>query len=416
MTTAAAADIDTDSAEPPRGRHAGLIAMLSFVVMFEGFDLNLTSIILPFAAKAFGVGPADLGAAMSLIALGAICAYLTLRLADRFGRKPVLILSSVGFSIGTLLTALASDLTVFTAIQFVTRLLLVTQVASAYTIVSETLPAAMRGKANGILGACASVGAALPAMLLAPLLETALGWRGLFLVGAMPLLIVPLLLRYVREPAVFEADRTTRTATSPIAELRRLVRPDLRTRFIGMSLLWFGLNFFAGAATYFFTYHAINERGWAATDIALIAPFGLAAAAGGYLLAGYAMDRIGRRATAIGFVLLCALSAALIYGAPGWWPVAVGWVLMQGAMGLWIIGFTINAELFPTEIRATANGWCHNLLGRWGLVTAPLLVGQVAKATGSTGTACLLLSMVVLVAIPAVLILPETRGRSLVEV
>ncbi|QTH19402.1 MFS transporter [Rhizorhabdus wittichii] len=411
MTAAAAAM----TGEEPRGRHAGLIAMLAFVVMFEGFDLNLTSIILPYAAKAFGVGPADLGAALSFIALGAICAYLTLRLADRFGRKPVLILSSVGFSIGTLLTALAPGLASFTAIQFVTRLLLVTQVASAYTIVSETLPAAVRGKANGVLGACASVGAALPAMLLAPLLETALGWRGLFLVGAMPLLIVPLLIRFVREPAVFVADHAGGKRGGPVAELRRLLQPDLRIRFVGMSLLWFALNFFAGAATYFFTYHVIDERGWAARDIALIAPFGLAAAAGGYLLAGFCMDRIGRRPTALAFVTLCALSAALIYGAPGWWPVAAGWVLMQGAMGLWIVGFTINAELFPTGIRATANGWCHNLIGRWGLVVAPLLVGQVARMTGSTGAACLLLSMVVLIAIPAVLILPETRGRSLAE-
>lgn len=407
MTAAAVA-----TGKGPRGRHAGLIAMLSFVVMFEGFDLNLTSIILPYAAKAFGVGPADLGAAMSFIALGAICAYLTLRLADRFGRKPVLIASSVGFSIGTLLTALAPGLLGFTAIQFVTRLLLVTQVASAYTIVSETLPTAMRGKANGVLGACASVGAALPAMLLAPLLETALGWRGLFLVGAMPLLVVPLLLRFVREPDVFMAERAARDGrgAGPAAELRRLLRPDLRRRFAGMSLLWFALNFFAGAATYFFTYHVLDERGWVARDIALIAPFGLAAAAGGYLLAGFCMDRIGRRAAALAFLSLCALSAGLIYGAPGWWPVAAGWVLMQGAMGLWIIGFTINAELFPTEIRATANGWCHNLIGRWGLVAAPLLVGQVARITGSTGTACLSLSMVVLLGIPAVLMLPETRG------
>src|SRR5690606_13396576 len=115
--------------------------------------------------------------------LGAIAAWFLLRMADRWGRRPVLLLAAAGFSVGSLLTVLAPSLPAYTAIQFVTRVLLVTQIATAYLIVSETLPAHLRGRAIGGLGAAGSVGAALPLILLAPALETALGWRMLFVVG-----------------------------------------------------------------------------------------------------------------------------------------------------------------------------------------------------------------------------------------
>ena len=79
--------------------------------------------------------------------------------------------------------------------------------------------------------------------------------------------------------------------------------------------------------------------------------------------------------------------------------------------GMWAIAQTISVELFPTELRATANGLAHNLLGRLGMTIGPALVGTLAVGLGSTGDAVTLLVLLDLAALPAIaLLLPETRG------
>jgi len=402
-------------AERFTAQHAGLLAMLAFVVMFEGFDINLTTVVLPHVGDAYGAGADRLGNALSMIGLGAIAAWFMLRLADRWGRRPVLLLAAAGFSLGSLATVLAPSLAAYTAIQFVTRVLLVTQIATAYLIVSETLPASIRGRAIGALGAAGSVGAALPFILLAPALDTALGWRLLFVVGAAPLVVLPLLIWKLRETPAFLAGRAKSQARPTLAqEFRALTAPGLRRRFIGMSAWWFLVNFASVPGTFFFSYYVLRERGWQAADLGLIAPAGFVAAFLGYVSAGWLMDVIGRRATATIFATGVTLLTLVCYASTDWWIIAGCWVGMQAMFGIWIIGFTLNSELFPTEIRAAANGWCHNLLGRWGMVAAPAILGWLATRIGSTGDAAFYMGFAGLLTIPVVwLLLPETRGVSL---
>ncbi|MET0269063.1 MAG: MFS transporter, partial [Sphingomonas sp.] len=188
-------------------RHIGLIALLTVVVMFEGFDISATSVVLPYLGQEFGAAPPALGRALGVIALGAIAAWATVRLGDRFGRRPVLLFSAAAFSLGSLATVLATSVAWYVAVQLVTRVFLVTQIATAYVIVSETLPPGARGRANGLLGAFGSFGAALPYLLLAPALATPLGWRLLFVIGAAPLLTLPLLWVWLRETPVWLAAR-----------------------------------------------------------------------------------------------------------------------------------------------------------------------------------------------------------------
>lgn len=398
--------------------HIGLLAMLAFVSMFEGFDVNLTSVVLPYAGRDFDVGPDRLGGALSVIGIGAIAAWLLIRLADRFGRRPILLLAAGGFSLGSLATILAPTLAAYTAIQFVTRLLLVSQIAIAYLIVSESLPAHLRGRANGLLGAAGSFGAALPLVLLAPALETSLGWRALFIVGAAPLLILPLLYFKLRETPAFVREQAAggRERPSLRAELRALMSPALRGRFAAMGALWFLINFESAGATFFFSFYVLNEVGWSAGDLALIAPFGLASAFAGYVGAGWLMDLIGRRPTAILFLATLGALTLLCYSSTDWYVVAGCWVGLQAMLGIWIVGFTLNSELFPTNIRAAANGWCHNLIGRWGMVAAPVLLGWLGARLGSTGDAAWWLGFSSFLAIPLVLVgIPETRGIKLDE-
>lgn len=413
-----AADAGAGHTESGQGRlrasDIALIAMLAFVVMFEGFDISLTNVVLPFAGNAYGVGAEGLGRSLSVIGLGAIAAWFIIRLSDRFGRRPVLLGSAAAFSVGSLLTILMPSIESYTAMQALTRAALVSQIATAYLIVSETLPPQLRGRANGLLGACGSFGAALPSLLLATALETALSWRALFLVGAAPLLILPVLWLYLRETPAFLARDRDAKRPGMIAELRVLIAPDLRQRFMAMSALWFIVNFSAVVSTFFFTYYVLNERGWTAADLRIIAPFGLVSAFFGYLAAGFLMDLIGRRATAVIFFTVNGMLVMVCYGATGWYLIAASLVAIQAMLGVWTICFTINSELFPTHVRAAANGWCHNLIGRWGMVLAPLLIGWMSGIIGSIADTCFWLGLSCFAAVPVVLLaLPETRATKL---
>ncbi len=396
-------------------RHIRLIALLTIVVMFEGFDVSVTSVVLPYLGKEFGAAPPELGRALGMIALGSILAWGTVRLGDRFGRRPVLLVSAAAFSLGSLATVLVDSVASYTAIQLITRIFLVTQIATAYVVVSETLPAHARGRANGLLGAFGSFGGALPYLLLAPALASPLGWRLLFVIGAIPLLTLPLLWMWLRETPIW-LDARARGAhrLSAMEELRQLTAPGLRRNALAMTLLWLVVNFASSIGALFFTLYVVQERGWSPADLALIAPIGLAGAFLGYLGAGMLMDLVGRRWTLTLYMVALGGLTQLCYTAHGWWAVAAAFLGIQASTGVWVIAYTLNSELFPTHLRAAANGWCHNLIARWGVVIAPLVLGAMTAGFGAIGPAATLLGFVAYLAIPVVwLLLPETRGQQL---
>lgn len=396
-------------------QHFITLALLAVVVMFEGFDVSATSVVLPYLSEEFGTSIERLGEALAVIALGSMGAWILLRMADRFGRRPMLLLAAAGFSLGSLATVLSTGVLSYTGIQFVTRTLLVSQVALAYLIVSESLPPKLRGRANGLLGAMGSFGAALPFLTIAPALETPLGWRLLFVIGAAPLVMMPLLFWRLRETPIWLAARERGLPRpSAIAELKQLMAPRLRPSFIAMSLLWFIINFASSVGGLFFTLYVVKERGWPATDLAMIAPFGLIGAFVGYMGAGLLSDAIGRRWTVCLLAGLLGLLTMLCYASTDWMAIAAGFIGLQAMLGIWVVGYTLNSELFPTELRGAANGWCNNLIGRWGVVIAPAVMGYLSVRVGGIGPAATMLAVTAWLAIPIMLFMtPETKGRNL---
>jgi len=392
-----------------------LFVLLCGATSFEGFDTKLASLLLPQLGSEFGVGPEVLGRTLSALSLGTVAAFAVIRLADRFGRRPLLLVSLGGYALLTFATFFSRTLVEFAVLQFGARMLMVTQLALAYVILSEELPAKLRGRANGLLGAFASVGAALPAVFLAPLETSTAGWRGLFLVGALPLLFLPLFWRVLREPPAFVA-RQGAVGASIAAQARILLGPGLRRRFLGVTVLWFAVNFFSACTMFFFTYYVFNERGWTAADLQIVVPAAVPFAFLGYWSGGRLMDWVGRRVAAVSFLALGSVVTLVCYQATSWAVIAGSWVALQMLQGMWPIANTITAELFPTEVRANANALSHNLLGRWGLVIGPTVTGAAAAALGSTGNAVSLLGLANLIAIPLILYLvPETRGIAIEE-
>lgn len=394
-----------------------LFALLCGVVLFEGFDTNVISIVLPYVGEEFNVRPAQLGTALSVIGSGAILAFFSIRLSDRFGRRPVILGAVFGFALFTLATPLADNLTQLVVLQLCARICLVTQISTAYILLNETLSADIRGRASGLMAAAASVGSAMPAVLLQPAIALGYGWRALFVVGALPLLFLPLLWWGLRESEIWKVTRANASGGTCVtlrAQLHEVIAPQLRAHFLAMSTLWFVIAFWSAATFSFLTYYVIEERSWTPRHIQVIAPLALGAAFLGYALAGVLMDRIGRRYTAVLLLGLSTLATVFCFRVTSTWAIGAGWLLLQLALGIWVVGHVITTELFPAEVRASAYGLSHNLVGRWGFVVGPVAVGWLAAPLGSTSNAIVMLSFINLLAIPLVLwVLPETRGVEL---
>jgi putative MFS transporter len=389
-----------------------LFALLSLATFFEGFDTMLASLMLPQLGAEFGASQAELFDTLATLGLGALFGFVPLRFADRFGRRPLLLVSIGCYTVLCLATAATRTLGEFTFCQFFARMFMVTEVALAYVVLSEEMPAERRGRLNGMLGAFASAGAVVPALLLPASIDLGFGWRGLYAAGGALVVLLPLYVAWLREPRAFQ-DLPARSLATEWRDVKSLVGVRHRRRFVAAACVWLSIDFWNSCAMFSFSFYVQTERGWTPDDLALWIPLGGVLQFFGYIAAGRLMDRYGRRPTVLLVLPLASAASALCYLAQG--PlVVVGYFAMLSLGGMWALAQTISAELFPTEIRATAGGITHNLIGRLGMTLGPKSVGLLAATLESTGEAVALLGLLNLLAIPIIAkTLPETAGSEL---
>jgi len=296
---------------------------------------------------------------------------------------------------------------------------MVAQLSLAYVMLSEEIPAALRGRASGVLGTFAGIGAALPPLLLPVLERAGLGWRGYFAIGAVPLALAPAYALGLRETALFAAGGAARSRPGAalrgaVGDLRAFAAGGLLGRLAAVTAMWFTLSFWSGGVLVGFFRFLGAERGWTSEMIGRL-PWGtLPAGVAGYLAAGWLMDRYGRRPTAMAYFALSAIATVACYQARAALPIAAAFCAVTALGGAWTVTNTLTAELFPTRLRATAAGIAGSLLGRLGFVVGPLVAGRLAARLGDAADAMALLAFANLACVAVVWrSIPETRNCSL---
>lgn len=400
--------------------HKRLLALLTLATLLEGFDAALTMVALRGLTLEFRVDHSAALGAVALLSWGAIASGFVVWLADRVGRKPTLLLSFTAYGAFSLATALAGSLQQYAWLQFGGRIFMVAQLSLAYVMLSEEIPPALRGRANGVLGTFAGVGAALPPLLLPALERVGLGWRGFFVIGALPLALAPAYAFALRETALFRAGRgaarrSAREAVRALAgDLAPLAARPLRARLLAATAYWFTLSFWSGGVLVSFFAFVQDQRGWSSDQVAAIPWGSVPAGVAGYLLAGVLMDRIGRRATAMLYLAGSALATIVVYQATGRATIFAAYCGVTALGGAWTVANTLTAELFPTRLRATATGISASLLGRLGFVVGPLIAAAAITRLGSMPDALALLALLNLACVGVVWRwIPETRGEKL---
>src|SRR5260370_37706533 len=182
--------------QPVGGFQIKLLATCAAVLFLDGFDTQAIGYVAPALAKEWSLTRAALGPVFSAGLFGLmIGALLFGPLADRIGRKKIIIFSTLAFGLGALATAFVQDVNALLAIRFATGLGLGGAMPNTIAMTSEFNPKRRRATMVMIMFCGFSLGAALGGFLAAALIPQ-FGWRSVFVVGGLaPLLLVPILVR-----------------------------------------------------------------------------------------------------------------------------------------------------------------------------------------------------------------------------
>lgn len=400
-----------------------LLFFICVASLFEGYDGVITSLALPYLGQDFGLGPQGLGFAMGALQAGTIAAFLLVRLADRYGRRRVLLFACVGYTVTTVTTALSVGVYDFVVYQFLSRALQVTEVGVGAVILTEELPAQYRGRGVTLMISLAMLGGVLGSLLFPLLVHTALGWRALYLAGGG--LLLPLVFywtriqetqRWLQEQTLLQQQGQGQARWRE--DVNVLLGPEYRGRLLAGSTLWFFTCLYGLAVIGFFPYYAVHERGWSPEQVGMTATLGYVVAFLGYLISGPLLDSIGRKATAGMYFALGTITATVCFQLNHAGGITAFYSLAMAMSGVWAISATITGEIFPTQVRATANALANNVLGRMGCVLSPSLIGVLSGALGSVGNAVTVVVWGnILLCVPLLLLLlPETKGKTLEEI
>jgi MFS family permease len=381
--------------------------------MLDALDVMLYAFALGAIRSEFGLDAAQAGALASVTLLASAAGGILFGFAaDRIGRARALIVSILTYSVFTALTATSRSVAELVLWRALVGIGLGGEWSAGSVLVAETWPARHRGKAIGLMQSGWAIGYAAAALLAAAILPV-YGWRVLFALGIAPALLTVWIRRSVPEPEIWSA-----STRRPLLDARALLRPPLRRRVVVSTALATSLLFaYWGLFTWVPSYLAgPKEAGGAGLGIVRSSWWIVAMQAGaflGYSSFGFLADRFGRRPTLQAFVLGAAVLVP-VYGMGA--RSATALLLLGPLVGFFGHGYfsvfgAMLAELFPSSIRATAQGICYNA-GRAVSALAPFTIGALADAYG-LGIALAFTSAFFLAGAFLVLLLPETRGEEL---
>ena len=400
----------------PEQRRALVAACLGW--MLDSMDVMLYAMVLAHLMRDLQMSPSQAGLLGSLTLLAsAVGGILFGLLADRIGRTKALMASILIYSIFTAACGLAQSIAQLAVFRVLLGLGMGGEWATGAALVSETWPAEHRGKALGVVQSSWAVGYALAAAITALILPR-YGWRAVFFFGVLPALVTFWIRRAVEEPALWKSaqrERALAKASAPrLVELfrRGFLRHTLTTTLMNTSSMfaWWGLF------TWIPAYLALPpDKGGAGLSIVQTSTWVILMQVGmwlGYVTFGFVSDWAGRRPTYLVYFLVAA-ALVPIYGGTRH-PLLL--LLLGPAVAFFGTGYfsgfgAITAELFPTRIRATAQGFTYNI-GRGVSALAPFAVGHYAHTHG-LGVAFSLTTVAFLIAAAFALALPETKGKAL---
>jgi len=375
-----------------------VVLLCALVQAFDGFDLGTIGMAAPSLSKVWGVPPAQFTIAFVMSSVGILFGALASGpLGDRFGRKPLLVLS-VGFiGLFSVLSAFAWSVPSITAMRFLTGLGIGGAMPVTVALTSDYSPISRRGTLIMLMFCGNTLGGFLGGQLVAQILPI-FGWQSIFLAGGIPpLLLIPFLMAYLPEsPRFLIAHRADAPTTQAILRKLNVSAQAAASKLVDVAkgnpvqqlftgglaaatiLLW--VAFFANLLNmYLFSYWmptVLNLSGLKPETAVFYASMFQLGGILSTLLLGPMIDRFGAPrvlacsfASGVVFVLLIGL-----YNLPA--PYIMLPILGAGAamIGSQLGANAMAAGLYPARIRSTGVGWALGI-GRLGGIAGPAIGG-----------------------------------------
>lgn len=393
-------------------RASTMLGTLCLVSAMFGYLNTVFNQTVAFASEELGADNGAQGTAGAVVRLGGLIALALVVVADRRGRRGVLLWSALAGCLLAAVGALAPSLAWLTVSQTLARGFTTALVIVVAILAVEEMPAGSRAYALSVLAMASGLGAGVCLWAL-PLAD--LGNRGWRLLYVLPLAAIPLLWsigRHLPESRRFTTAPTHPGGKDSVRQHRRRVGNRLLLLAASGALL----NLFVAPQAQFHNQFLRAERGFSGSGIALLSLTVGTAAGVGVVAGGRLADLRGRRVVAVVALLGGAFCTATFYFAHGvglWLWALTGAVVFDAAIpALGVYG----PELFPTSLRGRANG-AVAVTSLAGSAAGLLLAGQLADHFGEIGPAMAVLSVgPALVAVLVVVFYPETAGRELEDI
>ena len=393
----------------PEGRRALIAAALGW--MLDSFDVMLYALVLAAIMPDLGISKETAGLLGSVTLLAAAAGGIFFGvIADRFGRTRALMASVLIYSVFTAACGLAQTVAQLALFRILLGIGMGGEWASGAALVSETWSGEHRGKALGLMQSAWAIGYASAAVVTMIVLPR-WGWRAVFLVGILPAFLTLWVRARVEEPRIWR-DAPPRRGSLGAIFTGGLAQVTIPLTVMNAFTLfgWWGFNLWLPG--YLSLPRSEGGMGFAASTMSW---FVIAMQVGmwfGYVTFGFISDAFGRKRT---YIIYTATASVLILAYISIRvPLAV--LLLGPFVAFFATGFfsgfgAVTAEIYPTEVRASAQGFTYNM-GRVTSALAPFVVGSLAQKHGFQA-ALSLTSIAFLLAAITWTWIPETRGRAL---
>ena len=383
--------------------------------MLDSFDINLYALVLPSMMKVLSLDQTTAGSLQSMMLLAAAVGGIAFGvLADRLGRVRALMLSVLLYSIFTAACGLAQNAVQLAVFRILLGLGMGGEWASGAALVSETWPDEHRGKALGLMQSSWAIGFVLAAIVNWLVQDVfGLDWRAVFFVGVLPALFTLWVRRGVEEPEMW---RRTRATTKPVSLRKALGGPmlGLTTALALMNACtlfgYWGFNTWVPSFL-----RAPASSGGPGLSNAMMSGFVVVNNIGmwfGYVSFGMVSDVWGRKRSYLTYLALAAVFVLAYTSTSNRWVLlALGPITAFFATGFFSGFGAVTAEIYPTAVRATAQGFTYNI-GRVASAFAPAIAGSVARSHGYPAALAIAAAAFV-AAMFFWIFIPETKGRKI---
>lgn len=403
------------SAAAPKQRKLLVSAGLSW--MFDAMDVGIISFIAAALAAEWSLTPQQTGLFTSINSIGmAFGAAIAGIMADKYGRKAVLLWTLLIFSLASGLSAAATGFAVLCVLRFIAGFGLGGELPVASTLVSESVAAKDRGRMVVLLESFWAAGW-IAAALIAYFVIPSYGWQAAFLIGAIPALYALYLRKSIQDPPRFieQAGKSRERKLTVRERFMSVWTGTNRRPTIMLWILWFTVVF-SYYGMFLWLPNVMVMKGFSLVKSFEYVLIMTLAQLPGYFTAAYFIEKFGRKFVLVLYLLLTAASAAWFGNATSeGMLIAAGICLSFFNLGAWGGMYAYTPELYSTRVRSTGVGLAASF-GRVGGIIGPYLVGMLVARHVSIGAIFWIFFITILIGALAVLVLgTETKGKELAD-